>query len=178
MVDFGSGDGLLPDGTNPLPNVDLASMEFCGTKDRDESPSASLLQKLGIEDVTPVLRSRRLRWYGHEHRVTSCIKFVTNLAIPDTKGRWRPRKTWSECVKDDVSKCGLSSIDPQNRDAWTSNPIEWDTTAPQYKHDDVIKWKHFPRYWPFVRGIHRSRWIPRTKASDAELWCFLWSTPE
>ena len=22
-------------------------------------------------------------------------------------------------------------------------------------HDDVIKWKHFPRNWPFVRGIHR-----------------------
>ena len=21
---------------------------------------------------------------------------------------------------------------------------------------DVIRWKHFPRYWPFVRGIHRS----------------------
>ena len=23
-------------------------------------------------------------------------------------------------------------------------------------HDDVIEWKHIPRYWPFVRGIHRS----------------------
>ena len=23
-------------------------------------------------------------------------------------------------------------------------------------HDDVIKWKHFPRNWQFVRGIHRS----------------------
>ena len=23
-------------------------------------------------------------------------------------------------------------------------------------HDDVIKWKHFLRNWPFVRGIHRS----------------------
>ena len=22
-------------------------------------------------------------------------------------------------------------------------------------HDDVMKWKHFPRYWPFLRGIHR-----------------------
>ena len=22
-------------------------------------------------------------------------------------------------------------------------------------HDDIIKWKHFPRCWPFVRGIHR-----------------------
>ena len=25
-----------------------------------------------------------------------------------------------------------------------------------WRHDDVIKWKHFLRYWPFVRGIHRS----------------------
>ena len=24
------------------------------------------------------------------------------------------------------------------------------------RHEDVIKWKHFPRYWPFLRGIHRS----------------------
>ena len=23
-------------------------------------------------------------------------------------------------------------------------------------HDDVIRWKRFPRYWPFMRGIHRS----------------------
>ena len=23
-------------------------------------------------------------------------------------------------------------------------------------HDDVINWKHFPRFWPLVRGIHRS----------------------
>ena len=23
-------------------------------------------------------------------------------------------------------------------------------------HHDVIKWKHFPCYWPFVRGIHPS----------------------
>ena len=29
--------------------------------------------------------------------------------------------------------------------------IVWDPN-----HDDVIKWKHFPRYWPFVRRIHRS----------------------
>ena len=34
-------------------------------------------------------------------------------------------------------------------------------------HDDVIKWKHFPRYWPFLRGIPGHRWLPRTKASDA-----------
>ena len=25
-----------------------------------------------------------------------------------------------------------------------------------YAHDDVMKWKHFPRSWSLVRGIHRS----------------------
>ena len=25
-----------------------------------------------------------------------------------------------------------------------------------YNHDDIIKWKHFPPYWPFVRRIHQS----------------------
>ena len=34
-----------------------------------------------------------------------------------------------------------------------------ETKMPTFRaitHDDVINWKHFPRYWPFVRGIHRS----------------------
>ena len=35
-----------------------------------------------------------------------------------------------------------------------------------WKHDDVIKWKYYLRYWPFVRGIH---WSPASqRASDAE----------
>ena len=45
-------------------------------------------------------------------------------------------------------------------------------------HDAVIKWKHFPRSWPFVRGIHRSPVVLLTKASDTELCCFLWSACE
>ena len=40
-----------------------------------------------------------------------------------------------------ANRCGVTAI-------WT-----WSMIA---SHDDVIKWKHFPRYWPFVRGIHRS----------------------
>ena len=33
-------------------------------------------------------------------------------------------------------------------------------------YDDVIKWKHFPRYWPFVQGIHRSRVVARGNISS------------
>ena len=35
------------------------------------------------------------------------------------------------------------------------NELEPTATKRKRKHNDVIKWKHFPRYWPFVRGIHR-----------------------
>ena len=47
-------------------------------------------------------------------------------------------------------------------------------------HDHVIKWKHFPRYWPFVWGIHRA---PMNSASKG-MWrgaliffFFFWSAP-
>ena len=36
----------------------------------------------------------------------------------------------------------------------------------------------FSAHWPFVWEFTGDRWIPLTKASDAELWCFLWSVPE
>ena len=42
---------------------------------------------------------------------------------------------------------------------WTSFVLRYGLLS----HDDVIIWKHFPCYWPFVRGIHRPRSIPRTQ---------------
>ena len=47
-----------------------------------------------------------------------------------------------------------------------------------FHHDEVISLKFFSRYWPFVRGIHWSSVNSLHKASDAELWCFLWSVSE
>ena len=38
---------------------------------------------------------------------------------------------------------------------WPRSMSQYGITRPHF-HDDVIKWKHLPRYWPFVRGIHRS----------------------
>ena len=78
--------------------------------------------------------------------------------------------------------------DPCKRVEWSRNRITNDVTCIDYvipyrqsnmvlqkfliKHEAIIKWNHFPRYWPFVRGI------PLTKTSDVELRCFLWSAPE
>ena len=49
--------------------------------------------------------------------------------------------------------------------------------ARRSNHDDVIKWKHFPRYWPFVRGIHRSPMNSPHKGQWRGAMMCLWSAP-
>ena len=44
-------------------------------------------------------------------------------------------------------------------------------------HDDVIKWKHFPHYWPIVQGIHRSPVNSPHKGQWRGPLVFLWSAP-
>ena len=39
-------------------------------------------------------------------------------------------------------------------------------------HDDVIKWKHFPRYWPFVWRIHLSSVNSPHKGQWRGAWAF------
>ena len=41
-------------------------------------------------------------------------------------------------------------------------------------HNDVIKWKHYPRYWPFVRGIH---WSELNKRLSKQSWGWWFETP-
>ena len=110
---------------------------ICGTTDRVETSSVSLLQKLGIKDITSVLHSGWLRWYGHVQRAASCA--VTDLLLLVPRGKGRPRKTWSECVKTNISDCGLAGVDPQDRNAWRASvrrslllptPLNGTRTAP------------------------------------------------
>ena len=53
--------------------------------------------------------------------------------------------------------CPSMGTDPGSLNPGTRRslvPWLWDPRI--LMHNDVIKWKHFPRYWPFVRGIQRS----------------------
>ena len=42
-------------------------------------------------------------------------------------------------------------------------------------HNGVIKWKHFPHYWPFVQGIHQSPVNFPHKVQRHGISMFLWS---
>ena len=50
-----------------------------------------------------VMRSGRLRWFGHVQRrdATNVTRRVMELAIPGTRRRGRPKKTWHQQMKED-----------------------------------------------------------------------------
>ena len=47
--------------------------------------------------------------------------------------------------------CNMTRLKPTTKKSTAKQNI-----TKSCAHHDVIKLKHFPRYWPFARGIHRS----------------------
>ena len=70
---------------------------------------------LGIQDLGVVLRTSRMRWFGHVERSTGWIAKVCRLNVVAQKRPGRPKKTWDEVLVDDRKKLGMDSADPQNR---------------------------------------------------------------
>ena len=52
---------------------------FCNFKANDEVSSDSLLSKLGLQDIDVVLRSTKMRRYGHVERIKGFISQVRKL---------------------------------------------------------------------------------------------------
>ena len=90
---------------------------ICRVRDDDELSADTLCAMLGVQ-VTAALHTRRLRWYGHVARSSSCINSITSMTIPRARRKGRLKKTWSECVNADMKVCSLGSIDPLNKEAW------------------------------------------------------------
>ena len=68
---------------------------------------------------------------------------------------------WLKAPSHHLNQCYSSSVGSSEGNSignclWSNNYNESKATPPKGHHNDVIKWKHFPRNWPCVRGIHRS----------------------
>ena len=99
---------------------------------------------------------------------------------------------WSRVIKQDTKSCRtmVQVIKPAHAGKnialsptflpprLTVHVASHDIVVKKMYHDDVIKWKHFCVTGHLRGEFTGHRWIPGIKASDAELWCFLWSAPE
>ena len=96
--------------------------------------------------------------------------------------RWEMRKNYSFLVfksgKPVMKYTEMGSWDGLRDDLMTSmarsvinlvSPLVWHEAG--LPHDDVIKWKYFPRNWPFVRGIQFPAQRPVTRSFGVSLIC-------
>ena len=99
---------------NSMRRNDRAMIHWiCNVKAKDEVSSDSLLSMLGIQDLDVVLRTSRMRWFGHVERSTGWIAKVRKLNVVALKRPGRPKKTWDEVLVDDRKKLGMDSANPQ-----------------------------------------------------------------
>jgi hypothetical protein len=70
--------------------------------------------------VSDLVRQGRLKWFGHVERkdtddwVSSC----RNMTVSRERGRGRGRKTWKECMVDDMRQLRLREEDAPDRAVW------------------------------------------------------------
>ena len=84
--------------------------------------------------------------------VVDIKKVKSTLCVPSPYGKVECQDS---CVNQLIRK--ICWLPDQNHAFHKPALIRRSTRHPWMNfHDDVIKWKLFPRYWPFVRGIHRS----------------------
>ena len=91
---------------------------ICNVRAKDEVSSDSFLSMLGIQNLDVVLRTSRMRWFGHVERSTGWIAKICKLNVVAQKRPGRQKKTWDEVLVDDRKKLGMDSADPQNRSEW------------------------------------------------------------
>ena len=94
---------------------------ICGVKPSDDPSTDELHAKLGICDLAILVRECRLRWFGHVMCSNGEINRVRSRPVPGRKGPGRRKKTWEECVKQDLKVCGLSEAGTQDRLSWISS---------------------------------------------------------
>ena len=89
---------------------------MCGISTKDRRTNEELRRMVGVEPITTVIRSGRLRWYGHVMRkrdddwVKKCMEFRVEgrrqVGIP---------RTWFESVEADMAELAIDKEDVHDR---------------------------------------------------------------
>ena len=99
---------------------------MCGISMKDRRTNEELRRLIGVEPITTVIISGRLRWYGHVMRkvdedwVKKCMEF----RVEDRTPAGRQKRTWLESVKTDMAELGIDKDDVHDRKKWRKNVMK------------------------------------------------------
>ena len=92
---------------------------MCGVKQYERKKSEELRELLGLDPVSLMIKKSRLRWFGRVERKddNDWVKRIT-WEVEGIRQRGRMKKTWWDCVKNDMECLGLSQKDALSRNKW------------------------------------------------------------
>jgi len=83
---------------------------MCGVKLNERKKSEELGELLRLESVSSTIEKSRLRQFGHVEREddSDWVKHCMTWEVEGIRQRGCPKKTWWNCVKNDMESLGLS----------------------------------------------------------------------
>ena len=99
---------------------------MCGISIKDRRTSEELRRMVEVQPITTVIRSGRLRWYGHvmgksdEDWMKKCLEFRVEGRRPVGK----PRKTWLVSAEANLSELEIEKENAHDRKKWKMNVVK------------------------------------------------------
>ena len=90
---------------------------MCGISMKDRRTNKELRRLVGVEPITTIIRSGRLRWYGHVMRKADedMVKKCMEYRVEERRPVGRPRRTWLESVEVDIAELEIDKDDVHDR---------------------------------------------------------------
>ena len=90
---------------------------MCGVSMRDRRTSEELRKLAGVEPITTVIKSGRLRWYGHVMRTIDedWVKKCMEHRVEGRRPVGRPTRTWLYNVEADMAEHEIDIEDIHDR---------------------------------------------------------------
>ena len=90
---------------------------ICGISMKDRGTNEELRRLVGVEHITTVIGSGRLRWYGHVMRKgdEDWVKKYMEYRVEGRRPVGRPRRTWLESVEADIAEFEIDKEDIHDR---------------------------------------------------------------
>ena len=93
---------------------------MCWVKLNERKKSEELRELSGLEPVSLMIKKSRLRWFGHVEQKddNDWVKCCITWEVDGIRQRGCSKKTWWDCLKNDMESLGLSQKDAQPRNKW------------------------------------------------------------
>ena len=118
---------LLADVGVKFERADMQMIRWmCSISMKDRRTSKELRRLVGVGPITTVIRSSRLRWYGHVIRKNDAhwVKICMEFRVEGRRPVGRPRRTWLGSVETDMAELEIDKEYVHDIKKWRRNVMK------------------------------------------------------